>query len=141
MGNIIDGDTFDILESKRRRVRLYAIDCPEDGQDWGDTAKAGLVKLIGGSRPVYLEVHGIDTYGRVLATVHIKEGSGLINVNEKMVVRGHAWVMRKYYKDLSQKRQIKLNQIERWVRHKRVGLWKSDNPTPPWLWRKEKCNS
>jgi endonuclease YncB( thermonuclease family) len=30
-----------------------------------------------------------------------------------------------------------LNQLERWAKSKRVGLWKTDNPIPPWKWRKQ----
>ena len=46
---VIDGDTVDILKSFRKiRIRLDSIDCPEHGQHWGDTARFGLIKLIGG---------------------------------------------------------------------------------------------
>lgn len=136
---VIDGDT--VIVSKfwsEVRIRLYAIDCPEDGQHWGNIAKAGLIKLIGG-RYVYIEGHGVDDYGRTLATIHLKDdhGSELINVNERMVMRGHAWVMRKYYGHLPKSRQHQLNKLESWARAKRVGLWKASNPIPPWLWRKQ----
>ena len=57
------------------------------------------------------------------------------NVNERMVTLGHAWVMRMYYDHLPKSRQQKLNQLERWAKSKRVGLWKTDNPIPPWQWR------
>ena len=56
---VIDGDTVDVRRGGRRiRVRLDSIDCPEDGQPWGGTAKAGLIKMIGG-KSVSLEEHGI----------------------------------------------------------------------------------
>ena len=135
---VIDGDSVQIWDgNEEHEIRLYGIDCPEYNQEWGITAKAGLIKLIGG-RNVYLEKFGVDIYGRVLATVYIENRGELINVNEKMVVKGHAWVMRKFYKDLPRSRQIQLNRLENWARKKRVGLWASDNPCPPWEWRRKK---
>lgn len=136
---VIDGDT--VIVSKfwsEIRIRLDSIDCPEDGQHWGNIAKAGLIKLIGG-RYVYIEVHGVDEYGRTLATIYLEDdhGSKGINVNERMVMLGHAWVMRQYYNHLPKSRQYQLNKLERWARSKRVGLWKTSNPIPPWQWRNQ----
>ena len=136
---VIDGDTVDVRVSGRKtRVRLDAIDCPENGQHWGDTAKFGLVKLIGG-KTVHLEQHGQDQYGRTIATIYVSHanGSKWINVNERMVTLGHAWVMRKYYSHLSKERQRQLNRLEAWAKSKRVGLWGTPNPIPPWEWRRE----
>ena len=135
--HIIDGDTVIVSKSwSEIRVRLSAIDCPEDGQHWGNVAKAGLIKLIGG-RHVHIETHGIDAHGRTLATIYVNFGSKLINVNERMVMLGHAWVMRQYWDHLPKSRQYQLNRLEQWARSKRVGLWKTDNPIPPWRWRKQ----
>jgi micrococcal nuclease len=135
---IIDGDT--VLISKgwhnTTTVRLDAIDCPEDGQEWGDIAKYGLIKLIGGRR-VHLEEHGIDSYGRTLATLHLwnEQKNIWVNVNEQMVMLGHAWVMRKFYDHLPKERQSKLNRLEQWAKSKKIGLWSGSNPIPPWQWR------
>ena len=136
---VIDGDTI-VAEKADRKVlvRLDSIDCPENGQHWGDTAKYGLIKLVGG-RHVHLEEHGIDRYGRTLATIHVEGGEDArwINVNERMITLGHAWVMRKFYTHLPRDRQAQLNRLERWARSKKVGLWKSANPIPPWKWRRD----
>ncbi len=134
---VIDGDTVIVSSSWRQtKIRLDSIDCPEDGQPWGNIATSGLIKLIGGKR-VRIQVYGNDHYGRQLATIYVQEKSGTdwINVNEQMVVKGHAWVMRKYYEHLPKYRRDKLNQLEKWARNKRVGLWRTSNPVPPWLWR------
>ncbi len=135
---VIDGDTVDVkARGQRIRVRLSSIDCPENGQPWGNIAKAGLIKLIGG-KSVILEVHGVDDYGRTLATVFVKhhQESGLINVNERMVMLGHAWVLRQYYLHLPEERRQQLDRLESWARSKRVGLWKTSVPIPPWKWRR-----
>ena len=137
VARVIDGDTVDVTTNGRRvRIRLDSIDCPEDGQPWGDVAKYGLIKLIGG-KSVSLEYHGLDLHGRTLATIYLSSDTGtkLLNVNERMVALGHAWIMRQFYSHLPRDRQISLNRIEAWARSKRVGLWKSANPTPPWKWR------
>jgi endonuclease YncB( thermonuclease family) len=135
--HVIDGDTVIVSNTWCEvRVRLDSIDCPEDDQYWGDTARYGLIKLIGG-REVRLEEHGKDHYGRTLATVYVAHQSQAewVNVNERMVTLGHAWVMRKFYGHLPNHRRVKLNRLERWARSKKVGLWRSHNPVPPWEWR------
>jgi len=135
---IWDGDT--VLVSKgwwnEITLRLDAIDCPEDGQYWGDRAKYGLMKLIAKKR-VRIEEHGIETYGRTLATIYVWDTAKneWTNVNEKMVMLGHAWVMRRYYNHLPKDRQDTLNRLERWAKSKGVGLWHASNPIPPWEWR------
>ena len=137
---VIDGDTVDVLLNDRvHRIRLDAIDCPEDGQEWGDMATRGLIKLIGG-KWVKLEKHGIDPYGRIIATLFIfsVENGEWINVNERMVMYGHGWVMRIYYNHLPKQRKRKLNDLERWARSKKIGLWEKEDPIPPWQWRKNR---
>lgn len=137
--HVIDGDTVVVRANGQNfRIRLDSIDCPEDGQHWGDIAKYGLIKLIG-NRTVTLENHGLDIHGRTLATIYVgRRGTDeLINVNERMVALGHAWVMRRFYGHLPQERQASLNRIEAWARSKRVGLWKSADAKPPWQWRAE----
>ena len=136
--HVIDGDTVIVsTHKKKHKIRLDSIDCPEDGQEWGNNATAGLIKLIGGKR-VYVEEHTTDHYDRMVATLYVydEKDSEWVNVNEKMVMRGHAWVMRKYYNHLPEYRQIKLNRLERWARSKKVGLWRLPNPVPPWNWRR-----
>jgi len=135
---IYDGDT--LLVSKpwgsRVMIRLDSIDCPEGGQEWGDTALYGLIKLVGG-RTVRLEQYGADDFGRTLATLYVRhsdEGEWQ-NVNERMVMLGHAWVMRQYYDHLPPDRQDKLNKLEAWAKSRNVGLWSRPDPVPPWLWR------
>ena len=134
---VIDGDTA-ILKSgfHQFRVRLGAIDCPENAQDWGERAKFGLIKMVGGQRVQY-EDHGEDLHGRKIVTLYVidKHKGEWINVNEKMVVRGHAWVMRQYYGYLSNERKMQINRLERWAKAKKVGLWKANSPVPPWKWR------
>jgi len=134
---VIDGDTV-VVQTTWRRVtlRLDSIDCPEHDQYWGDTARYGLTKLIGG-RSIRFEEHTEDEYGRTLATVFVRpEGQrNWINVNARMVTLGHAWVYRQHYSHLPIVRQTELDNLERWARLNNIGLWKDANPVPPWEWR------
>lgn len=125
-----------MIAGKISSIRLSAIDCPEDGQEWGNIAKAGLIKLIGG-REVQLEIHGEDIHGRTVATIFVNKDDKLINVSERMVMLGHAWVYHQYWDHLSDARKYQLNSLERWARTKRVGLWNRENPIPPWAWRRQ----
>ena len=134
---VYDGDTVSVLvDGKMIRVRLDSIDCPEDGQAWGDTAKAGLIKMIGG-KSVFLELHCIDRYNRTVATIYLKDKKKFVNVNERMVMLGHAWVYRSFYGHLSEYRKVQLNRLENWAISKRVGLWRAENPIAPWDWRRQ----
>jgi endonuclease YncB( thermonuclease family) len=135
---ILDGDS--VIVSKwgffQQTIRLGAIDCPESGQLWGDTAKYGLIKLIGG-KTVRVEEHATDQYGRTVATLFVwdKAKSEWMNVNARMVILGHAWVYKKFYAHLSQEQREELLIMEQWARKKGVGLWGQSNPIPPWRWR------
>jgi micrococcal nuclease len=137
--HVVDGDTVIVAKGwSRVMIRMDSIDCPEDGQPWGDTAAYGLIKLIGG-RKVHLEEHGLDFHGRTLATIYVRHANGeeWVNVNERMVVLGHAWVMYKLYDHLPKDRQDKLDRLENWARSKKVGLWRTQSPIPPWQWRND----
>lgn len=134
---VIDGDTAIVtIGQSEIVVRLDSIDCPEDGQYWGDIAKYGLIKIVGGQN-VRLEEHGKDSYGRTLATMYVwsEEKNEWLNVNERMVTLGHAWVMRRFYDHLTDDRKERLNRLESWAKSKKVGLWHQNEPTPPWKWR------
>ena len=136
---VIDGDTVKVSTLEDEKIiRLDSIDCPEDGQDWGGIAKDGLIKLIG-DKHVHGEAHETDQLGRTIATLYVEDGntSNWINVNEKMVELGHAWVMRQYYDHLPKDRQAELDKLESNAKLNKLGLWESLNPIPPWDWRKE----
>ena len=134
---VINGDTL-IVSSRcfRKKIRLDAIVCPEEGQEWSDNATRGLINLIEGRQIAY-EAHDIDRYGRTVATLYVRDesGNGWTDVNSHMVLLGHAWVMRGNTHHLSEGKRDELNRMERWARHRRLGLWNTRNPIPPWQWR------
>ncbi len=138
--HVVDGDTVIVSQGgKQTTVRLDSIDCPENDQPWGYTAHAGLIRLIGG-RSVRMEVHGHDDYGRTLATLYVSVlgGDEWLNVNERMLLLGHAWVMRFHFDHLPVSRQQKLFRLLNWARSRKVGLWNTPDPIPPWKWKSMK---
>jgi endonuclease YncB( thermonuclease family) len=70
---------------------------------------------------VQVEEHGIDRYERTLATLYVYQDgkSEWMNVNERMVTLGHAWVMRRFYTHLPKHWQDTLNQLVRWQNQNR----------------------
>lgn len=127
--NIADGDTLTILTSSKEQVkiRLAGIDTPEKAQPFGTKAKQYLAALAF-QKYASIDVETIDRYGRTVATVFV----GGQNINAEMVRSGMAWVYTKYSNDKN------LLALEAAARQARRGLWLSDKPIAPWLWRKGK---
>lgn len=123
---IIDGDTLDVnVNSNIIRIRLANIDAPERNQPWGLEAKKFLATKVL-KKEVQIIITDKDRYGRQIGIIFLDN----TNINELMVLRGHAWAYRKY---LRNKNLIK---IENKARKASIGLWHKDDAIPPWDWRK-----
>lgn len=88
---ILDGDTVELSDG--RKVRYLGVDTPElkDGDCYAKEAKQfneSLVLL----KEVELELddNPTDMYGRTLAYVWLKTGSGERMVNEELLLKGYA---------------------------------------------------
>lgn len=127
---IPDGDTIKILDSSKQqyRIRLYGIDCPEDGQPFGKAAKKHTARLTAGKNASIVK-YDIDKYGRIVGVV-IVDG---INVNRSLLELGLAWQYRKY---CSSEFCDEWLSTEEQAKRSGIGLWKSNDPIPPWEWRK-----
>lgn len=93
---VIDGDTLSaIVDGRRERIRISAIDAPETSRrarcqaerQRGAEAKRWLERRLAGAR-VTVELHGRDRYGRRLAEVFADGRS----VGPEMVRAGQAVV-------------------------------------------------
>jgi micrococcal nuclease len=126
---IKDGDTIEILtpDKKKITIRLNGIDAPEKKQAYGQRSKENLSKIIF-RKQVKIKSFGNDKYRRVIADIFIDS----TNVNYLQVSEGFAWHYKKYSKD------EKLAQLENQAQEQKLGLWKDDNPIPPWEFRKKK---
>lgn len=121
---ISDGDTITILHNKTQiKVRLFGIDAPEKKQDYGQKSRQFLASLIAG-QVVEVEPKGKDRYKRTLGIILYKGQ----DINAQMVLNGYAWAYVKYSR-------IYVDQ-EKTAREKKLGLWQSSDPAPPWEWRK-----
>lgn len=126
---ISDGDTFILLTASSQpvRVRLYGIDCPEKVQDFGNVARQYLSYLIF-DKEVSVEVKGKDPYQRLIGITKVKG----LNVNEALLNAGLAWQYTRY------DHSTKWAGMEKRARDNKIGLWSKANPTPPWVYRKNK---
>jgi len=124
---ISDGDTITVLKPDKTqvKVRLDGIDCPEDGQAFGNKAKKTVSNTVF-KKNVTVHTTGKDRYGRTLANIVIDE----VWLNWAIVRRGYGWHFKKYSSD------AQLAEAERLARSERLGLWREKNPIPPWEYRK-----
>jgi micrococcal nuclease len=140
---VSDGDTIQVADGygTKVKVRFYGIDCPETeksnkrtghvskpGQPFGEEAFQALKGKLARQR-VRLDVMDIDRYGRTVSIVWL----GNRNINLEMVQEGWAWAYKQY---LDRPHASEYIQAEEQARGKRLGLWRDNNPQPPWEFRK-----
>lgn len=124
---VVDGDTLRVnVDQKIEKFRLYGIDSPEIGQEYGTEARSVARKLIEGQK-VTVESIESDHFGRDVAIVRLPDGRSL---NAEMVRQGYAWWSRRHAPD-----DLELAEAEREARAHRRGLWRQPEPIPPWVWR------
>ena len=129
---VADGDTITVRAEgqTKARIRLYGIDAPEKGQDFGGRAKEHLSGLVYGET-VDIEKMDTDRYGRTVAVVRV----GAVNANEEMLKAGMAWVFTPRCRN---KVCVGWKDLEIQARERRAGLWSQPEPVAPWDWRKQK---
>jgi micrococcal nuclease len=124
---VIDGDTFDMKSgSEKIRVRLFGIDSPERGQAFNVKAREFTASLIAGTK-VRVVVYNKDRYGRSVADVYRSDGQ---HVNAEIVKAGFAWHFTRYSNN------PELADLQREAQQASRGLWRDDNPIPPWEFRR-----
>lgn len=126
---VMDGDSLVYhKDGKRQEIRLYAIDCPEKAQRFGDRAKAFTADRATGEW-VQLVVRNHDRYEREIADVYLEDGGHL---NAELVEAGLAWWYRQHAEG-----SRTLAKLERAAKADRRGLWKDEKPVPPWKYRNQ----
>ena len=127
--SVKDGDTFEILfpSNQKQRVRVAFVDAPEHQQDFGDKSKLFATSLLL-NKNVCLDVKYKDLYKRAVAVV--KLGNGKI-LNEELLKSGMVW---HYFKFSDDKH---LAALELQARKSKLGLWSTNAPEAPWIWRKQ----
>lgn len=121
--SIVDGDTYDILieDNKKIRIRMEGIDAPETGMPFSQVSKNYLGKLCF-NKNVKVNVTDLDNK-RYIGFSYLDDGTEL---SHEMIRAGLAWHFTKYNTDKD------LAKLEIEARDAKIGLWKDNNPMPPW---------
>ncbi|MBS1556372.1 MAG: thermonuclease family protein [Bacteroidetes bacterium] len=124
---VLDGNTLEVFTSENEtyKILLYGIDCPELGQEFGERAKMFLEKLVL-NKSVNAEIQGKDRWGNRLAIVLI-DGK---DPREELLQEGLAWTAERNPIDT-------FESIKEKAKQKGKGLWKDQEPTPPWIYRRQ----
>ena len=128
---VLDGKTLIVSRGTRcYTIRLEAIDSPELHENGGMEALDALAELVG-SAPVLVEIHKKDRFGRIIATLFVKNrrATEWVNVNARLIAEGHACVYREYARHLSLERRQELNHLEQRARARRLGRWQAHTAT------------
>lgn len=126
--NVIDGNTIEILSNDHEtyKVLLHGVDSPEPGQNYSEQAKRLLSKLLL-KKSVTILLHGKDRLGNRLGEIRIE---GASDPRQELIKEGLAWT--------SEKTPIaELELMKEQARIEGKGLWKDENPTPPWIFRRQ----
>ncbi|MEO8165604.1 MAG: thermonuclease family protein [Betaproteobacteria bacterium] len=132
---VSDGDTVTVLTAEHRqfKIRLSGIDAPEKKQAFGAFAKETLARQLFG-QTVTVEWSKTDRYGRIVGKIAINGA----DANLEQVREGSAWVYTQYLRELPLEDRRLYLEAERLAQHERRGLWRDDDPEPPWQWRRER---
>jgi micrococcal nuclease len=125
---VTEGDTITILhEAKNETVRLYGVDCPEKGQDFGQNARQFTTDRVLGKK---VEVQKVSTeqYGGTFGIVSI---DGVV-LNLELVKFGYAWTYRQY---CTRKECHEWCRFEDEAKREKLGLWRLPVAIPPWEFR------
>jgi endonuclease YncB( thermonuclease family) len=106
-------------------IALMGIECPGPGQSYGDHAIRFLEKRLL-HRRVTAHIYGKDRSKNYLAVVTV-EGR---DVRLELLKAGLAWTAEK-----NPLRELEVHRLEAAAGKK--GLWSEENPTPPWIYRRQ----
>jgi micrococcal nuclease len=125
--SVIDGNTIEIVDesNETHKIILAGIDSPELTQKYGEKARKFLEK-IALEKNVTVQITGKDRKGVAIAVVTIEDKDPRID----LLKEGLAWTAEK-------NPAPELESVRQKAQEKGKGLWKQDNPTPPWTYRRE----
>ena len=125
---VVDGDSIHVrlANDDLQKIRLFGIDAPEMRQRDGAISGRFLAVRLGDAM-VRIVPQSTDVYGRIVATVFDEDG---LNINEEMIRLGLAWVYRDFTKN------PEWLALEQMARDQKIGLWRRNDPIPPWEFRR-----
>jgi len=130
---ITDGDTLYVLDAnyKEHKIRLAGIDAPERKQAYGLASRKHLLSIVAGKQ-ITIEYQKRDRYGRIVGKVLVDGRDACL----EQVKAGFAWHYKKYQQEQSMEDQRLYADAENKARNERLGLWRENNPNPPWEHRR-----
>ena len=138
---IMDGDTLYVLDAnyEQHKIRLAGIDAPERKQAYGLASRKHLASIVAGKQ-VRVEYQKRDRYGRivgkVLLVVVFHTSGDEIDVCLEQIKAGFAWHYKKCQHEQSPEGRQLYAEAEIRARDERLGLWRENNPIPPWEHRR-----
>jgi micrococcal nuclease len=131
--SVIDGNTFEMIaeeDNESYKILLYGIDSPELGQEFGEKAKKFLEKMIL-DKKVNVKIQGKDRWGNRLGILVF---DGDKDPRIELLEAGLAWTAER-------DPVAELETIREKAQEKGKGLWKEQDPTPPWTYRRQQTMS
>jgi endonuclease YncB( thermonuclease family) len=128
---VTDGDTITVLDetNRQRNIRLAGIDAPERRQAFHEASRQNLVRLAHGKR-VVVDWYKLS-YKRLVGNVYLDGADlGLAQVNA-----GMAWHYKRFEGEQTYKARTRYTTAELRARSRQIGLWRDEQPIPPWEWR------
>lgn len=124
--NVIDGNTMEVLGTDNvvYKIILAGVDCPELTQEFGEEAKKCTEKMLL-KKEVTVRFQGKDRKGNYIAVI-LKDG---VDPRIELLKEGLAWTAEK-------DPAPELESYCKIAKEKGKGLWKEENPTPPWEYRR-----
>lgn len=123
-----DGNTIEIktAEDETYKVMLDGVDSPELTQEFGPEAQSFLEKLVL-KKNVKVELMGKDRWGNRLGVVWLR---GEVDIRVELLKAGLAWT--------AERSPIpEFETIKEQAQTQRKGLWVAEQPTPPWVFRRQ----
>ena len=126
-----DGATLTLVDSTSlpHVIHLLGIDAPAKLQDFGREAQSGL-SAIAANQQAEADCRLID-FGATLCVVKVAGR----DLGLEMLRAGFAWWSPEQAKKQTASERADYQQAEFNAKIRRLGLWNSKNPTPPWEWR------
>ncbi len=130
---ITDGDTFYVLDAnyEQHKIRLAGIDAPERKQAYGLASRKHLLSIVAGKQ-VTVQYQKRDRYGRIVGKIWVDGVDACL----EQVKAGLAWHYKKYQHEQSLEDRQLYADAENQARNERLGLWRENNPIPPWEHRR-----
>lgn len=133
---INDGDTITVVfkhDGQQRKIRLATIDAPEYNQPFGRKSRQNLSDLAFRKNAIIISKDE-DRYKRIVGEVIV----GDVNLNVEQIKQGFAWHYKHHQKQQTPAERIIYSQAEDFARKNKNGLWRDENPIPPWDFRNNK---